>query len=244
MKGNTLTLSEQVHPDSRTEAVALVMEKCYSDDLVRGWRDELYPVSDSFYNKPVFLMERSAVNLLGVLEYGVHVNGLIQSSPNEEPMMWIGRRSKDKDTFGGMLDHIVAGGQPAGLGLLENVLKECEEEAGIPEDIARAGLRPAGAISYERWDSRGSKVSRAVIFNFDLYLPPDFVPKPIDGEVEEFFLWTIAQTKAAISADCTDPIKPNCYAVIIDYLIRMGHVSPDVPGYLDVLRELRSGDCR
>jgi hypothetical protein len=36
------------------------------------------------------------------------------------------------------------------------------------------------------------------------------------------------------------PSSPNCYPVIIDYLLRKGHVSPDVPGYLDVLRELRS----
>lgn len=36
-----------------------------------------------------------------------------------------------------MLDHIVAGGIPASHPLpSENVVKECEEEAGIPEDLA------------------------------------------------------------------------------------------------------------
>jgi hypothetical protein len=33
-------------------------------------------------------------------------------------------------------------------------------------------------------------------------------------------------------------------SVIIDYLVRHGHLSPDTPGYLDVVRELRSGACR
>jgi hypothetical protein len=141
-----------------------------------------------------------------------------------------------------MLDHLVAGGQPAGLGLLENVIKECEEEAGIPEQITRAGLQSVGAISYEQ--ANKGKVSRVVLFNYDLYLPKDFVPKPVDGEVQEFSLWTIDQVKESIAADYHDPLKPNCYVVIIDYLLRMGHISPEVPGYLDALRELRSGDCR
>jgi hypothetical protein len=37
------------------------------------------------------------------------------------------------------------------------------------------------------------------------------------------------------ASDC-----PYVNAVIIDYLVRHGHLSPDTPGYLDVVRELRS----
>jgi hypothetical protein len=37
----------------------------------------------------------------------------------------------------GMLDHIVAGGLPHGITPMDNVIKECEEEASIPEDLAR-----------------------------------------------------------------------------------------------------------
>ena len=36
-----------------------------------------------------------------------------------------------------MLDHIVAGGLPYGITHMDNVIKECEEEASIPEDLAR-----------------------------------------------------------------------------------------------------------
>jgi hypothetical protein len=39
-----------------------------------------------------------------------------------------------------MLDNMVAGGQPLGIGLMENVIKECGEEAGIPEAIARRAI--------------------------------------------------------------------------------------------------------
>jgi 8-oxo-dGTP pyrophosphatase MutT (NUDIX family) len=242
----SLTLASEAGTsvDSRTEAVAKVMEQLRNEGLVTGWRDELYPISDSFYNDPSFVMERSAVNLLGVLEYGVHINGLVRTSETDEPKMWIGRRSATKSKFPGMLDHLAAGGQPAGLSLLENVIKECEEEAGVPEDLARAGVQAAGAISYEHWDPHKDRVTRCVLFNYDLHLPKDFVPKPVDGEAEEFFLWTMDQVKESIALDYHDPIKPNCYVVIIDYLLRMGHVSPEAPGYLDVLRGLRSGDCQ
>jgi isopentenyldiphosphate isomerase len=223
------------------------MEQLRDDGVISGWRGEEYPVSASFYEDPVFVMERAAVPLLGAIEYGVHVNGLVKST-DKDVKMWIARRSQSKSKYPGMLDHIVAGGQPAGLSLMENVVKECMEEAGIPEDLIRAGIRPAGASSYETYSS-GKRtlpagISRAVLFNYDLYLPPDFVPKPLDGEVEEFFLWSIDEILQSMSKDYPDPIKPNCYSVIIDYLLREGHLSPEVPGYLDVLRELRNGNCR
>ncbi|KAL3913428.1 MAG: hypothetical protein SGILL_006497 [Bacillariaceae sp.] len=246
--------------ESRTEAVSHVSNELRNQGVVTGWRDELFPVSDSFYNPPLFLIERAAVNSLGILEYGVHINGLLKADQQEgyqpsstsssgvvmdpQPLMWMGRRSKDKSKFPGMLDHIVAGGQPAGLSLMENVIKECEEEAGIPAEITRPNVHANGVISYETYEPKREKISRVVLFNYDLYLPKEFTPKPVDGEVEEFFLWSIDQIKESMDPDFPDPIKPNCYIVIIEYLLRQGYISPETPGYLDIVRELRSGDCR
>jgi 8-oxo-dGTP pyrophosphatase MutT (NUDIX family) len=242
-----LTLSDQgagTSVESRTRAVASVVEELQRQGVVTGWRDELYPVSDSFYSPPVFLMERAAVSLLGVLEYGVHINGIVRQNEGEGELMWMARRSRSKSKYPGMLDHIVAGGQPSGLTLMENVIKECEEEAGIPPHITKLNVYPTGVVSYETWEPKKDKISRVVLFNYDLHLPKDFVPKPTDGEVEEFCVWTIEQIKESISRDCPDPIKPNCYLVIVDYLLRLGHISPETTGYLDIVRELRSGDCR
>ena len=239
-----LTLAEETGStsDSRTKAVAQVMEKLRDQGIVTGWRDESYPIGPNFYEPPVFVMERAAVPLLGAIEYGVHINGLVQK--DGETKMWMARRSADKSKFPRMLDHIVAGGQPAGMSLMDNVVKECLEEANIPEDLTKAGVQAAGAISYETYSPSKDRVSRAVLFNYDLYLPANFQPTPVDGEVQEFFLWNIDQILESMAPDYHDPIKPNCYLVIIDWLLRQGHISPEVPGYLDVLRELRSGDCR
>jgi hypothetical protein len=85
---------------------------------------------------------------------------------------------------------------------------------------------------------------RVVLFNYDLYLPRDFVPTIVDGEVQEFILSDISTILATMDVDYPDPIKPNCYVVIIDFLLRHGFISPDTAGYLDIVRELRSGDCR
>jgi 8-oxo-dGTP pyrophosphatase MutT (NUDIX family) len=242
-----LTLSEQgagTTVESRTQAVASVVQELQRRGVVTGWRDELFPVSDSFYSPPVFLMERAAVSLLGILEYGVHINGIIRTEEGGGELMWMARRSKSKSKYPGMLDHVVAGGQPAGLTLMENVIKECEEEAGIPPRITKPNVYPTGVISYETWEPKKDKISRVVLFNYDLVLPKDFVPTPVDGEVEEFFVWTIDQIKESMARDYPDPVKPNCYLVIIDYLLRLGHISPETKGYLDIVRELRSGDCR
>eukprot|EP00581_Thalassiosira_minuscula_P009537 CAMPEP_0183708460 /NCGR_PEP_ID=MMETSP0737-20130205/4785_1 /TAXON_ID=385413 /ORGANISM="Thalassiosira miniscula, Strain CCMP1093" /LENGTH=396 /DNA_ID=CAMNT_0025936353 /DNA_START=1 /DNA_END=1191 /DNA_ORIENTATION=- len=245
----TLTLSNGAGStvEQRTRSVASVMETLRDSGYISGWRDELYPVAESFGSPPVFLVERAAASLLGVLEYGVHINGLVKDSENET-RMWMARRSKTKSKFPGYLDHIVAGGQPAGLSLMENVVKECMEEAGIPSDVTKQGIRPAGAISYEDYcgplkDQGEGVMSRVVLFCFDLELPTDFVPTANDGEVESFFTWGLEDIGRSMDPEYDDPIKPNCYIVIIDYLLRSGAISPDSPKYLEILRKLRSGTC-
>lgn len=63
---------------------------------------------------------------------------------------------------------------------MENVIKECEEEAGIPKELAQLA-KPVGAVSYAYIQEVGFK--QDVLFVFDLLLPEDFVPIPNDGEV-------------------------------------------------------------
>src|SRR3546814_7304667 len=84
-------------------------------------------------------MERGAVPLFGVPAFGVHVNGYVATA--DGPRLWVGRRAKHKMVAPGKLDHLVAGGQPYGLGLMENVVKEAQEEASIPADLAARARR-------------------------------------------------------------------------------------------------------
>src|SRR4051794_17390583 len=96
-----------------------------------------------------------------------------------------------------MYDHIVAGGQPHGISIMDNVIKECQEEASIPLTLARTAI-PVGAISYTclETDAKFKDVAQYMlrrdnIFCFDLELPCDFIPVPADGEVECFQLQSV-----------------------------------------------------
>ena len=67
---------------------------------------------------------------------------------------------------------------------------ECEEEAGIKPSLA-SKTQPVGAVSYASLDEAGN-VRRDCLFCFDLELPIDFEPVPVDGEVKgvnELSLW-------------------------------------------------------
>ena len=164
------------------------------------------------------------------------------------------RRAATKPTWPGALDHIVAGGQPYGLSLAENVVKECGEEAGIPAELAAKAV-PVGAVSYTSLQS-GARLKRDVLFCYDLELPESFTPVPQDGEVEEFFLMSLPEVAAIIAqgipstssitemaAAADEKYKDNCNLVVIDFLIRHGVLAPDTDSYLTVLRGLRAGDC-
>jgi hypothetical protein len=61
------------------------------------------------------------------------------------------------------------------------------------------------------------------------------------AQVEEFMLWPV-QRVAEVVAGGTE-FKTNCNLVIIDFLLRHGLLSPDQPGYLQLVRGVRQGDC-
>jgi 8-oxo-dGTP pyrophosphatase MutT (NUDIX family) len=200
---------------------------------VSGWRDERYPVSSAWGEAPLLQMERAAVPLFGVTAYGVHINGFV-NAPGGEPQMWVARRAMTKPTGPGKLDQVVAGGQPHGIGLLENVIKECAEEAGIPRTLAE-GARPVGAISYVLETPEGMRPD--VIFNFDLELPHDFEPVNTDGEVDAFYRWPLTRVRDTLAG--TDDFKFNCALVAIDFLLRHGQVDADGADYQTLSLGLR-----
>lgn len=215
----------------RTGAVAGVLESLRDEGLIDGWRDELYPVNRNWSDPAVLLVERAAVPWLGVRGYGVHMNGFVRD--RDGLRMWVARRSLTKPTGPGKLDQMVAGGQPDGIGLRENMVKECGEEAGIPEGIAR-NVRPVGAIAYTLETDVGFRPD--LIFNFDLELPAGFSPVNTDGEVEDFYLWEMERVMDTVRD--TDEFKFNCALVVIDFLVRHGYVAADDPDYSDIVEGL------
>ncbi|HEX2115427.1 MAG TPA: DUF4743 domain-containing protein, partial [Alphaproteobacteria bacterium] len=217
---------------TRSEALEKVVRTLEAEGNIKGRRDEYYPLSTAFSAPPLARIERAAIPAFGVRAYGVHMNGYVRKADGIH--MWIGRRAKGKHTYPGMLDNMVAGGQPMGIGLRENLVKECKEEAAIPEALARKAV-PVGAITYCMEAEDGLKPD--VQFCYDLELPADFVPRNTDGEIDEFMLWPIAKVAEIVSE--TREFKFNCNLVIIDFLVRHGLIDPEHPDYLDIVAGLR-----
>ncbi len=217
---------------ARSEALAAAAARLSGAGAIGALRRELYPAARRFGETPAFVVDRAAVPFLGLRAWGVHLNGYTRRGGALR--MWVGRRARDRPTYPGRLDNMVAGGQPAGLGLMENLVKECAEEADIPEALARQA-RPVGAITYVQQAPEGLKPD--VQFCFDLELPPDFAPRNTDGEIEGFALWPVERVARTVAG--TREFKDNCNLVVIDFLIRHGFIPPDDPDYVALVSGLR-----
>ena len=220
-----------VPPARRSEAVDEVLRSLRDRGVIDGWRDEMYPVNRTWSEPACMLIERAAVPWFGVRGYGVHMNGYVREPGGMK--LWVAKRSLSKPTGPGKLDQIVAGGQPADVGLKENLVKECAEEAGIPKELA-AQARAVGAISYALETEVGFRPD--LIFTFDLELPGDFVPRNTDGEVEEFYLWPMEQVMETVRE--SDAFKFNCALVVVDFLVRHGYIAADDPDYSEIVEGL------
>jgi hypothetical protein len=198
-------------PDKRTAALRAFLLKLRADGLFGDtWREEAYPVGVKFTDPPLMAMERAAVHI------------------------WVPRRSYKKPTFPGELDNTVAGGQPTGIGIRENLIKECHEEAAIPRELAERA-KAVSVITY--WNQSGPQLKPDIMTCFDLELPGDFTPQANDGEVQAFELWPVARVFETVRD--SNQFKYNCNLVLIDFFVRHGLLSADDPDFATIVSGLR-----
>ncbi|RDW80755.1 hypothetical protein BP5796_05453 [Coleophoma crateriformis] len=218
--------------EERSKAVAdtctyLREQKIFA--LLEGWRDELYPIYGPG-NEVLYSMERAATALFGVVTYGVHMTAYVKTEGVSHGIkLWIPRRSRTKQTYPAMLDNTVAGGTSTGEDTFECLVRECEEEASLPEDIVRKNATRQGTLTYIYITdkTRGGElglVQPEVEHIYDLELPAEFIPKPNDSEVEQFYLWTVEEVQEHMAKG---EFKPNCALVILDFFQRHGILTPE-----------------
>ncbi|KAJ1656612.1 hypothetical protein IWQ61_003839 [Dispira simplex] len=168
---------------------------------LQGWRNEALLVfgNPTRLDNVAFTLERVTTSIFGVPLYGINVNGYYVTAQGE---------LRVKSTWPGVLDNVVGGLISHGDGILQMVIKECFEEANLPE-------------------------SQAVDFIHDVVLPEDAPLIPNDGEVDSFQLFSMDELKHRIFGG---EFKPNSAMIIIDFLIRHGVVTPEnEPDYLAIL---------
>lgn len=216
----------------RSTVLEGALRELHAAGEIPRWRDEDYGVARRWGEAPLFKMERGAVPLFGLPAYGVHVNGFVRGAAGLG--LWVGKRTAHKPVAPGKFDHLVAGGQPFGLRLMENVIKEAGEEASVPAGLA-ALARPVGALRYIC--ARAEGLRNDVAFCYDLELPAEFQPVADGDEVESFSLWPVAEVLARIRE--TDDFKFNVALVNLHFALRHGLLSPDdEPEYQAVVEGL------
>lgn len=222
-------------PEERSAAMADVADALVMLGALPRVRGELYAVKTRWAGPELFRIDRAAVPFFGLKAYGVHMNGYVRTADGRFHL-WIGRRAADKRIAPNKLDNVVAGGQPAGLSLRENLIKEAAEEAAIDRALAEQAIC-TGAITYCFEAETGLKPD--TMFCYDLELPEDFVPTNTDGEISEFMLWPVEKVLETIRD--TDAFKFNVNLVILDFAIRHGIITPDTePDYEALVAGLRA----
>lgn len=207
-------------------AVDAVVEALVLENKVPKWRNETFDVAARWGEPPLFRLDRGAVPFFGVRAYGVHLNGYRRDRGIK---LWIGRRAPDKRVAPDKLDNVVAGGIGNGHGVVETLVKECEEEAGLPAALALRAV-PVGAVTYRMETEQG--IRDDVLFVYDLDVPGEFTPKNSDGEIVHFELMSAEDVIERIRT--TDDFKFNVNLVILDFAVRRGLIGPDDPEYLEV----------
>lgn len=193
-------------------------------EVLKGWRNELYPVNKSHSaGGEIISIERSATPLFGVVTYGIHMTAYVKQQDGSIKI-WVPRRAKNKQTYGGMLDNTVAGGLSTGESPFECLVREAAEEASFSENLIRSNAKACGTVSYfyvrdERAGGETGLLQPEVEYLFDLEIGDSVIPKPADGEVEEFYLWTVEEVQKALSEG---QFKPNCAVVLLDFFVRHG----------------------
>ncbi|CAG7941540.1 unnamed protein product [Penicillium salamii] len=237
----TLVTPPNADPALRSSLVAEAINEAVKQDkfeILRGWRNEKYPV---YGPGGEFLldMERCASPLFGIVSYGAHMTGYTRDESGYK--IWVPRRSKTKQTYPGLLDNTVAGGMCTDEIPFECIVREAMEEASLPEDKVRATIAARGCVTYShvrdaRAGGETGLIQPEVEYVYDLELDAETIPKPCDGEVEEFKLLSIPEIREALA---NGEFKPNCATIMIDFFIRHGILTAEnEPDFLSIIAGL------
>ena len=228
---------------SEEELIRATLEKARDSkifEVLKGWRNELYPIfgpRNTLEN--IVSMERAGSALFGINSYGVHMTVYVQT--DEGMKIWVPRRARNKQTYGGYLDNTVAGGLSTGEKPFECMIRESAEEASFPEYLVRSKAKACGTVSYihirdKRAGGETGLIQPECQHVYDMEVPTDVVPKPNDNEVEEFYLWTVEEVQKAMAEG---QIKPNCALVLLDFFVRHGILTAEnEPDYVEVVSRL------
>lgn len=232
-------------PDARSQGLNAVAQRWRQarifPDPLDGWRDELYAIyglnpQPGTRNPIAFKLERAACALFGFATFGVHLTAYTHDAGTGELKVWVPQRSKTKSTWPGYLDNSVAGGIVAGDLPMESMVRECEEEANLESALVEKHIKQTGVLSYCYKTAKQGWIQPEIEYVYDLPLPSDVILQPKDGEVDHFELMGLDEIYDKMRKG---KFKANCVLVLLDFLIRHGHITADKePSYRQIVAQL------
>ncbi|WVQ94001.1 hypothetical protein IAU59_001079 [Kwoniella sp. CBS 9459] len=185
------------------------------------------------FGNVAFEFERPMMQVLGFTPFGTHLTAY--EGEGDEMKLWISRRSATRSDWPSKLDSTVAGGMPVGVTPLQNIIIECSEEAGWPEEMVRKHARCTGMVSFYKC-LKTNFVVPGIEYTYDMHLPPGryVPPRPDHKEADEFILMPVQEVLTALR---NHKFKPLSAAITIDFLIRHGHITPENEvNYFEIVR--------
>jgi 8-oxo-dGTP pyrophosphatase MutT (NUDIX family) len=150
--------------------------------LLPGWRGESVDLYGAHEAAPLLTVERALLRPLGLMLRAIQVN--VFFFQDKRLGVWIAQRAVGRPVDPAKLDSLVGGGIAGNETPLETLVRECEEEAGISRSLARRAV-PVGVIDATAGASDAGEpvFHRERLMLYDLKVPLDFIPKPLDGEI-------------------------------------------------------------
>ena len=179
--------------------------------LVGAWRDEDLDIRAHPDGPALAWIDRSAVRVLGITTYSVHLNGY-----TADGQLVVARRAAHKRVDPGLWDNLAGGMIAAGEDAPTALAREAFEEAGI--DVSAMPLQAGARISVRRPIAEGTLAEAVQVF--DVALPPDTAIVNQDGEVERFETRPIGAVLAAIERG---EFTIEAALATLDSLLRRGY---------------------
>lgn len=205
--------------DDREAVLAELNDQLRELGLIRGWRDEAFPLLSPSTGRVMAVFERASARFWGTLTLGAHCNGWVAAESGEPQWLWIARRSLTKATDPGKLDNLIGGGVPSGQTPLQALIREGFEEAGLQPQQMLA-VQPAAIIELHRDVPEGLQFER--LHAFDLELPAGLSPCNQDAEVSGIERMTLAQ---ALDAASGPEMTVDAALVTLEFLLRQGAIA-------------------
>ena len=100
-----------------------------------------------------------------------------------------------------MLDNTVGGSLSSGERPIDCTAREAAEEGALSESYTRENVIACGTLSYQmsQTDDGRPGCQHQVKYLYEMEIKEDMIPKPFDGEVEEFTLKSLDEVYHAVA---------------------------------------------